>query len=334
MNTVRLLSLFFYLFAALSSCTTPTRDPVPSEFTGNVMTINYRILVGGTLSSSQKEIIQQIIQETFLEIDAIYNKWNPDSEISQLNRLSASEWRILSPQLLSFMQRTDQLVKLTEGRLDPTIEPLQELWKNHLENGTAPQEEEIMALSPCIGWDKIRFVGGLFYKADSRTQLDLGGIAKGYCVDLLVERLNQEGFTQLYVEWGGEIRTSGYHPEGRPWRVYISRLENPDPNQAIARLNLINQALATSGDYFQYWTIRSADGDPLTYCHIFNPKTLQPLLVKPGSVASASLSAKDCFTADALAKVLMLFDTAEEAQHWFKHLQDTDPSLACWIITR
>ncbi|MFI5344606.1 MAG: FAD:protein FMN transferase [Chlamydiales bacterium] len=326
----------FYLLAALSSCTTPTSktNPVPTEFADNVMTINYRILVGGALSPSQKYRIQQIIQETFSEVDAIYNKWNPASEISQLNRLSASEWRILSPQLFSFMQRMDQLVKLTEGRFDPTIEPLQELWKNHLENGNEPPEEEIIALKPCIGWDKIQFASGLFYKADSRTQLDLGGIAKGYCVDLLVERLHQEGFTQLYVEWGGEIRTSGYHPEGRPWRVYISRLENPDPHQAIAHLNLINQALATSGDYFQHWTIRSTDGEPLTYCHIFNPKTLQPLLVKPGSIASASLAANDCLTADALAKVLMLFDTPEEAQQWFKKLQETDPHLACWIVTR
>ena len=136
------------------------------------------------------------------------------------------------------------------------------------------------------------------------------------------------------MEWGGEIRTLGVHPSLRPWRVYISHLGNPDPNQAIAHINLINRALATSGDYFQYWEVTTEKGEKKIFCHIFNPLTLVPVEVKLGSVASASLLAKDCVTADALAKVLMLFNSAEEAQAWLENLRTHDPDLACWIATR
>lgn len=293
------------------------------------MTIDYRILVGSPVNSTQHDAIQTIIKDAFHEINTTYNKWNPDSELSRLNRLKKDEQAILSPQLYKFLQRTDKLVKLTDGRFDPTVEPLQQLWKNRLEAGQTPSEQEIIALAPSLGWDKIHFTDGIFYKTDNRTQLDLGGIAKGYCVDLITERLNAAGFYHLYVEWGGEIKTTGHHPESRPWRIYISKFGDTNPENAVDQFNLINQAIATSGDYYQYWVV-----DQKTYCHIFDPIKLRPLLVESGTVASASLVADDCMTADALAKVLMLFDSVEEAQQWIRKVQETYPRAGCWIVTR
>lgn len=322
---------FFYALLFLTGCQSSTRQV--THFTQNRMTIDYHISIGDPLTQQQKEQVQNIIKVTFEEIDAIYNKWNAQSELSQLNTLSAHTPFILSPPLYQFLQRLDSLVHLSNKRFDPAIEPLQQLWKEKLIQGKCPTQEEIHSLKPCLGWDKIHFTNGIFYKEDSRTQLDLGGVAKGLCVDLLIERLHQIGLNHLFIEWGGEIRTLGIHPSNRPWHVYISRLTNHDPSQAIAHLKLTNLALATSGDYFQYWTIQTELKEK-TYCHIFNPLTLQPIEIKPGSVASASLIARDCVTADALAKVLMLFDTVDEAQNWLSKLQAEYPELACWIVTR
>lgn len=326
------LLLFFLILTC--GCSDHTSISPPVVFSDNIMTINYRILIGEPLNTSQKQKVQAIIQDTFAEIDNIYNKWNPHSEISQLNRLAQGEEKLLSPQLFSFFERIDVLIKLTGGRFDPTIEPIQQLWKQYLEKGETPSKSEIDNLKPAIGWDKIKFANGIFSKEDSRTQIDLGGVAKGYCVDLLVDNLNSADFKHVYVEWGGEIRTTGRHPAGRPWRIWISQLDNSDPNQAIDQVDLIDQAIATSGDYFQHWTIHLTNGKTLTYCHIFNPLTLHPLIIQPGSVASASLAARDCLTADALAKVLMMFDSAEEAQKWIQTLQETFPDTAYWIVTR
>ncbi len=333
-----IFSSFFTLafcLSLLSSCQSPTPPPARlTHFSQNIMTIDYHISIGDRLSAQKKDQVQKIIHATFQEIDSIYNKWNPSSEISHLNQLSAHTPYSLSPQLYQFLQRLNELVALSEGRFDPTIEPLQQLWKNRLAEGTFPSRQEIEELKPCLGWHTIHFANGTFYKEDGRTQLDLGGVAKGLCVDLLIDRLHQAGLQHLFVEWGGEIRTLGFHPSRRPWQVYISQLDNPDPSQAIAHLELTNRALATSGDYYQYWTVLTATGEEKAYCHIFNPLTLEPLEIKPGSVASASLLALDCVTADALAKVLMLFDTIEEAQAWLKTLQQQHPYLACWIATR
>ena len=171
-----------------------------------------------------------------------------------------------------------RMTELSEGRFDPTIEPLQKLWKEHLAQGTVPSKPQIDALLPAIGWNKIHLSKGKICKDHDLTSLDLGGIAKGYCVDLLVERLNANGYPSIFVEWGGEIRTSGQHPDNRPWTIFISRFGNPDPEKALAILTLRNQAIATSGDYIQQWKVQKENtGEEAVYFHIIDPLTGQPL---------------------------------------------------------
>jgi len=331
-TTYRLLVPLIFFFC-IAGCSTQ-KPPSPIVFADNIMTINYRILVGEKLNTDQRVIVQKIIDDTFVEIDTIYNKWNLHSELSQLNDLPANQKKTLSPQLLIFFTYIDHFVNLTEGRFDPTIEPLHQLWKTYLEQGQIPPQNEIEHLKPAIGWDKISFKDGEFQKADDRTQLDFGGIAKGYCVDLLVERLMEAGLNNIFVEWGGEIRAQGQHPTRRPWSIFISKLGDRNPEHAIAQLDLNNRAIATSGDYYQSWTITLPDGQTKSYCHIFNPLTLSPLEVKTGSVASASLTADNCLTADTLAKVLMLFDTVDEAKEWIDSIQQNYPSIDYWIVVR
>ena len=146
--------------------------------------------------------------------------------------------------------------------------------------------------------------------------------------------MEKAGFLNFFVEWGGEISAKGEHPDKRPWKVFISQLGNCDPKQAIAYVDLDNQALATSGDYYQFWKIERAPQKTKFYCHIIHPLTLFPLEVKIGTVASASLLADDCLTADALAKVLMLFDTPQKAEEWAMQIKKKHPSFRYWITVR
>lgn len=328
------LLIFLPFLLLVASCSQKESVQEPKHLSGVAMTVPYKILIGHSLSTTELDKIQAIIQSTFHEIDTIFNKWNPDSELSRLNQQQKEDPLLLSPSLYKFLEKTDTLVKMTNGRFDPTVEPLQQIWKKYLEKGVLPPQELIESIRPAIGWNTLTFKEGYCVKAHSLTAIDLGGIAKGHCVDLIVERLEKAGFSQLYVEWGGEIRTQGNHPSGRPWRINISRLSDQNPENALYSLDLVNQSIATSGDYYQFWTVSGEKGSTKTFCHIFNPITLMPLEVKKGSVASASLVAEDCLTADALAKVLMLFDTVQEAEEWIKEIQITHPSIGCWIVTR
>lgn len=296
---------------------------------GTAMTIDYKIIVGALLSDSERLDVEKRIQAVFQEVDSIYNKWNPDSEISRLNRLKAFEKVSLSPQLQQLLQKCDQIVRLTEGKFDPTIEPLQKLWKSSLSAGREPAENEIQAILPALGWHRVHIESGCFSKDHDLTSLDLGGIAKGFCVDLLIERLKEAGFPNLFVEWGGEVRAAGVHPQNRPWKIFISRLGDNNPDRAIALLDLRDQAIATSGDYMQFWQI----GDK-RYGHIINPSTHRPLPCTKTSIASSSVLASDCTFADGIAKVGMMFATVEEAKAWAERIRSLYPETRFWFITR
>lgn len=313
-----------FLLLLLVGC---SQNPSPTTFTGTAMTIDYRIVIGSHAKTDKSA--PSCIREVFEEVDAIYNKFNPQSEISHLNRLPAGVRVPLSPQLAALLRETAALVHLTKGKFDPSIEPIQQLWKEKFKQGIEPTEEEIAALKPAVGWDKIHIEEGHFFKDHDLTCLDLGGIAKGYCVDLLVERLQSAGYPNSLVEWGGEMRGAGQHPEKRPWRVFISNLNSTDPRDAIAKVELNNQAIATSGDYMQFWQI----GDK-TYTHIFDPHQLRPLEVTATSIASASVLSHTCTFSDGIAKVGMLFETVDEAKEWAEEIRSRYSEARFWFVTR
>jgi FAD:protein FMN transferase len=333
--------VFFLVVLILTSCQGNDKRANDSNynttiFTGNIMTIDYKIIVGKILSPQEKVEVASSITAVFNEINTIYNKWNPDSELSQLNRLKAGVEYPLSPQLERFLQETQKIVALTEGRFDPTIEPLQQLWKEKLQQGKVPTDAEIADVAPAIGWDKIHFNQGIFRKDHDETSLDLGGIAKGFTVDRLIEELNAHDYPHVYVEWGGEIRTSGHHPEQRPWNIFISHFGDINPQNAIAHLSLSDQAIATSGDYLQNWSVGSGkDGvKPVLYFHVFDPHTLQPLKITQTSIASASVLSSSCFFADALATAAMTFSTINEAKTWAEKIREQYPNTLFWLVSR
>ncbi len=321
------LLLLFCSLLLLTAC--KKKSDHTSLFIGNEMTINYRIIIGKEVTPREKADIEGVIAATFDEVNTIFNKWNPHSELSKLNRMAAHTPIQMSPQMAHCLAITHEVVQLTEKRFDPTVNPLQNLWKKYLSRGGIPPENEISALIPAIGWDKIHLKNGMFSKDLALTSLDLGGIAKGLCVDMLVERLNQQGFPSVFVEWGGEIRVTGIHPEPRPWTISILGIQDSLPEHRIASVELKDEAIATSGDYLQNWTI-----DGVTYFHIIDPKTLMPLTMHPGSIASASIKAKSCAFADGLATAAMIFPSREEAEQWLTGLLQRYPDLSFWIITR
>jgi len=84
----------------------------------------------------------------------------------------------------------------------------------------------------------------------------------------------------------------GERPGGGGWTI---GLEHPrTPGQALAALKLKDMAVATSGDYVNYF-IHSHR----RYSHIMDPRTGRPA---QGTVVEASVIAPDCMTANALAK--------------------------------
>ena len=203
-----------------------------------------------------------------------------------------------------------EVSRRTGGAFDPTVGPLVRLWNfgpgRHAMDQT-PSDEAIDAALAKVGYQKIetRLSPAAIKKADPQMELDLSGIAKGYAVDRVAELLNRLNVENYMVEVGGEVRTHGVNPDGQPWRIAI---EKPDAEgRSIQQvIELADEAMATSGDYRNYFEV-----DGVRYSHLLDPTTGRPIRHR---LASVSVRTPTCMEADALATGMIVLgpEKAEE----------------------
>lgn len=195
------------------------------------------------------------------------------------------------------------LAESTGGAFDPTVQPLMEVWGFHSRDRTlqAPSDAELAAARQQVGWERVRVttVDGAPRLDVGGTALDLSAIAKGHGVDRVSALLTARGHADTLVEIGGEVRITGRGPRGR-WSFGVDApVEGNAPGQEFAAiLHLTDRALATSGDYRNLVVV-----DGVKVHHTMDPRTGSPAVT---NVASASVVARDCRTADGWATAMMV----------------------------
>lgn len=328
-----LLSAALLVTAACSQ----SGNATTTTFSDTRMCIRYKVVVGEHLPTNEAAAVQSAIDTVFAEVDTIYNQWNPDSEVSRINHADANAEIAVSDELATFLLEVERGVALSRGLFDPTVEPLVTAWKGALERGMRLSDARIAEACKGIGWHRLSRGEGTVTKGVAQLQLNFDGVAKGYAVDRIVDEVSALGITSLYVEWGGEIRVTGDHPDQRPWRVMVTGIDGVAGAEHLEVVDLIDEAIATSGDYYQQWCVTAKDGsgdEDAIYTHIVNPVTGQALQVQAGGVASATVIAPTCALADALATTCMLFESGEEARQWAVEVQERMEGIRIWIVTR
>ncbi len=325
-----LLNLFAVLCLFLTSCS-KDQPASPLALSGIAMTMPWKILIGDQVSEKKLARIQKRIGKVFYQVDWIMNKWNPDAELAKLNQLQAFEEVQLSKELYDLFEKSDYAYQMTQGLFDPTVETVTAKIQPMLEEGRMPSQQALSSLKNKMGWRTLHWEDGIFWKEHTETLINFSGIAKGLCVDMLVEALHESGVKNLFVEWGGEISSKGHHPDGRQWRVAIRA---PASGSAIlAETDIKEAGLATSGDEMQYYVVRDSEtGDISFLSHLFNPLENSPKTIDAEHVHTASVLASKCYLADAYATALSLITDPSEASEWAQALMDRDPSIKdFWI---
>jgi thiamine biosynthesis lipoprotein len=155
-----------------------------------------------------------------------------------------------------------------------------------------PGDAEIATLLDHVGWQKMQ----IFHESRSvrfladRLELDLGGIAKGYALDVAARNFALPGVNSGLLDLGGTVYAWGTPPEGE-WVVAIRDPLLPDGT--MGTLTLSHRALSTSAVYENSFTI-----DGVTYGHILDARTGRPA---DTDVISASVLSDSATEADALS---------------------------------
>lgn len=220
------------------------------------------------------------------------------SELNKINNLQADKELTLSPEMTAVLYTANEIYRLSGGAFDPSIAPVVDLWGFGIKDGQSfPTDEQIKEALRHVGFKKLHFSDDFsrVEKTDSALRLNLSAIAKGFAVDRVAKLLSDLGYEDYVVEIGGEVKAAGERSfAGSGWNIGLS---NPDNKGNALVLSLHNKAMATSGDYRNYFI-----KDGKRYAHTISPQTGYPL---DDTLASVSVIDDSCMRADALATAIM-----------------------------
>lgn len=259
-----------------------------------------------TACAPDRETAQRAIEAAYKrlnDVNRLMSDYVADSEIGRLNALSAGHSLVVSEETFACLEKAAQVTQRSGGAFDATCRPLVQLWKQAGRENRLPDDQMLRETRARVGWQNVRL--------DSRTrsvtptvdglQVDLGGIAKGYALDLAGEALRAAGATGGLIDVGGDVLAVGRQGDGNPWRVGVR-----DPfagrDVVFCRVALADVAVATSGVQERFSEIEGK-----RYSHIIDPRSGRPAEQAP----SVTVIAPDGVTADAWATVFSVLSVAE-----------------------
>jgi thiamine biosynthesis lipoprotein len=248
-----------------------------------------------------------------LQIDAELRRVNDEmstyvksSEISRFNDSPSTDWFPVSRSFAEVVQFSLEVSRKTDGAFDVTVGPLVDAWNfgagsDRNTPPKVPDQQRLDELGKRIGYEKLeaRLDPPAVRKSIAELRIDLSSIAKGHGVDRVVELLNRQRAENVFVEIGGEVRTSG-DKAGKWWKVGIQLPDAAKDTVMVAHSMSSDsgrdEAMATSGDYRNVF-----ESNGIRYSHSIDPKTRRPIT---HDLASVSVLADTCMAADAWATAI------------------------------
>ncbi len=255
-------------------------------------------LVEISVFEKDESIVQTAIQSAFEEIQRLEGLMSihiPGSEVSKINQAAGIGPTPVSPEVFEVIDRAIYWAKKTNGALDISIGPIQELWDFEDEHPSLPNKSALEQALSQVGYGKIRLKNQTVFLTEKGMRLHLGAIAKGYAVDRAINILQEKNIHHAFINAGGDLKTLGGRPDKSAWKIGLQHPRKPE--SILASFFLSGKAVATSGDYQKYF-----DHEGTRYHHILNPKTGYPVT----GVISATVVSDTMIDADALSTALFV----------------------------
>jgi FAD:protein FMN transferase len=245
------------------------------------------------------------VEAVFAEQDARFSRFRPESELSRVNA-EAGRWVRVSRPFAELTRRALEAARETDGLFDPTVLPsLRAVGYDRdfceVRSIEAGDDEELRSIrrdlahlmiknpTACGAWRGVELNGDRV-RLPKGAALDVGGIAKGWTVDLAAARL--PGVPWAIIDAGGDLRIVGTPP---PPGLDVGVEDPHDRDCEALRLRLASGALATTSVTVRAW------GPGLH--HVIDPRTSRPAST---GVVQATVWAPTCTEAEVWSKAALL----------------------------
>lgn len=303
------MPLFMALLGLFTAACGVRQDPVISV-SGPTMGTYYSVKVARPAADLDAEALKAGIDAVLTEVNREISTYDPESELSRLNRNPSRDWIQISPALATILSEGLRLSALTGGAFDITVGPLVNLWGfgPEAKAEAVPAPEAIQAALGRVGYTMIelREDPPAVRKARGDLYIDLSALGEGYGADRVAAYLESMRISDYLVAVAGTLRVRGHNAKGQPWGIAI---ETPRAGErAVQRvIPLEAAAVSTSGDYRNFF-----EQGGRRYSHHIDPRTGASVAHR---LASATVvlapTAGGALRADGLATALMVLGEVE-----------------------
>lgn len=254
------------------------------------------------------------------KVDRLMSYQRTDSELARINSHASDHPVEIAPDTMAVLAAGQRISQTTDGAFDMSVAPLMDLWQQAAEANTPPTQTQIEEARAKVDYTQIVLDPNAMTVSFARPgmKIDLGGIAKGYAIDLSILALKAHGAVGAMVDIGGDICCFGHPPKGRSgWRIALQdprTANNPMADQYRLILDFTDRAVTTSGHYYRFELVGSE-----RISHIID--THQGTGAK--RLASVTILASTAMTADALATAVSVMGH-EEGLALIESLPDTE----------
>lgn len=227
---------------------------------------------------------QKAIQDEIAHFENRFSRFIATSEVNQFRGAEPGAYP-LSETLALLLEAASTLRTLTGGVYDPAVGGL-------LEHAGYDPTYRMTATDLAVEqyqlpqWSLV----GRELTLGGSVVFDLGGIGKGYCIDLAAEALKRLGYQHFLVEGGGDMYGTTKQ-DGSGFRIALEWPGKPDTAFGIVELK--NQGVAVSDSFKRRWG---------KWHHIVDPHTKKPI----DHIIGAAAVAPSAFAADRMTSGLFL----------------------------
>ncbi len=344
-------NIFYILFLLITiiflySCSKSTKYELYTESTEGMFD-TVHIIKGYARNEKEFFEIFNKYESEIKKLDMLYNTYENFPGINNLKTVNDNagikEIKV-DKSIIDLLESSIKWNKEIDSSVNIAFGPVIEEW----EKKVVPSENKLNELNKCTNIDDIvidKYKSTVFLKKKC-MKLNVGAVAKGYAVEYVAKKFENEGITSILISAGGNIRVIGQRKEPRKDSeikdlksckinfcvgvappIYNNKeldLNNPYIGyKEIVKVSVKDESVVTTGDYQRYFLENGK-----IYNHVISTKTLKPV----ENFSSVTVITKDSGIADFLSTTLFLVSKERGNEIINKLMRDKNIKIdAIWM---